>query len=80
MAKDDDSLDSISRGVIGAIEEAGHRVDVIRVPGVSIELRAVPFDPPAEVQVVRCLDGDGPEETYRAAVALAEKCGLTVWE
>ena len=41
-----------------------------------VEMHAVKRDGPEEPQIVRCNDGDGPDDEYRCACLLAEACGL----
>ena len=46
-----------------------------RVNG-TIEYHAILARDPDQYQIVRCNDGDGPNEEYRAACLLADACGV----
>lgn len=70
------------RGTVNAIirqvEDLGYIVKLFRVND-TVEIHAIPKngDPP---QVVRCNDGDGDEEAYRAACMLAKVVGFELEE
>ncbi len=66
-----------TRAILGHIRSLGYAVSVHRVNGV-VEMHAVLLaDPsPDNMHIARCLDGDGPEESYVTACALAEMVGV----
>ena len=72
----------MSLSIIKRIEAIGWAVSVHRIPssllgtvGEFVELHAVNVTT-AEVKITRCTDGNGPDETYRSACALAEMVGI----
>jgi hypothetical protein len=65
------------RAILRQVESLGYVVKEFRVNGV-IEFHAVKIPEGEPNHVARCNDGDGEEETYRAAVLLARACGIDV--
>lgn len=61
-----------TKAILKTIEKLGYAV-MIRRTGEAVELVAVNE---SERHVARCDDGDGDEETYRAACRLAELVGI----
>lgn len=60
--------------LIRHVESLGYAVSIFRANGTS-ELHATPLAG-GPAHVARCNDGDGEEELYRAAVLLADACGV----
>jgi len=63
--------------ILGQIRSLGYAVSIHRVNGVT-EMHAVLLkDPsPDNIHIARNLDGNGPDDEYNAACALAEMLGI----
>jgi hypothetical protein len=64
-----------SSAILRQIESLGYVVKVFRING-TVEMHAVELRCEKPPQVSRCNDGDGEEETYRAACLLARAVGI----
>jgi hypothetical protein len=65
---------STTAAILKQIELLGWRVREHRINGI-IEFHAIEMEKELS-HVARCNDGDGEEETYRAAVMLAQAVGM----
>jgi len=62
---------ALTESILAQIRSAGYIVKVFKING-TVEIHAVHMAGRRESQIARCNDGDGPEETYRAACLLAK--------
>jgi len=63
----------VSDAILRQLESLGYIIKLFRVNG-TVEIHAVAKN--GSFQIARCDDGDGEEETYRAACLLAKAVGV----
>jgi hypothetical protein len=63
----------VSGATLRQLESLGYIIKLFRVNG-TVEIHAVAKN--GSFQIARCEDGDGEEETYRAACLLAKAVGI----
>jgi len=66
-----------TRTILHQIACRGYAVRMRRAEG-AVEIEAIALDDPAQRHVSRSLDGDGEEETRRAACTLARMVGIEI--